>query len=197
MLLGIDLDGVVVDFTSSVNDWFYQNFGLEHLPPDSWDWFEGHGTAGSAAWKSLWTQGMDDELFLKCKPVKGAVNGLVLLLDRGHQIIFVTHRPPHTAGQTVRWLQRHGLPTNVCHLRNKGILRADFYVDDKPETVKQLLADGHRAVLFQQPWNTDDRHLPSTPSWQHLLVMIDTLSANSKNQYDSSLWPTIVRGYAD
>jgi 5'-nucleotidase len=169
VILGCDLDGVVADFATVANEWICETYGYEPVEPSYWDWFEQYPD-GKMAWRSMWERANESGLFRRCPEVPGAVKGVKQLLDAGAEVVFVTHRNPRHAEHTVEWLIERGLPRNVAFLRDKSLLRADVYLDDKPETVAELLDLEYPTFLFDQPWNRD-WELPRVSSWNEFVFM--------------------------
>lgn len=172
MLLGVDLDGVVCDFVHVCNEWIHETYGHEIIPATKWDWADDYPD-GKMAFRSFWGAGVEGGAFTRCPEIPDAVETLKRIISGGDDVVFVTHRNPANgplALHTVEWLKGRGLPVNLAFLQEKELLRADFYVDDKPETIDALLVQGFEAVLFDQPWNREEQWqcLPRVHGWKEL-----------------------------
>lgn len=175
MIIGVDLDGVVCDFVGAANTWIVKTYGYDLVVPTEWDWWLQYPD-GRMVWRSMW-RAIDEGLLRPqhCKAVDGAVAGVQQLVT-DHKVLFVTHRPARVAHDTAVWLGRHKLPLNLAFIRDKSLVRADFYVDDKPATVRSLRDAGYDAVLFAQPWNTEAwDELPTVNGWKELLFAINLI----------------------
>ena len=172
-LLGLDIDGVVADFTGAVEQWVYREHGIEPIPILDWDWFE-HWPNGKAVWRDLWNRGCREEGLLRtCRPVPGAISGIHRLESLGWEVVYVTHRNDDFATDTMVWLDAQGLTPIVIHAKDKSVAGASLYVDDKPETVRDLLQGNHKAYLFAQPWNAkEQKKLPTFKNWNDVLLKV-------------------------
>jgi hypothetical protein len=89
--------------------------------------------------------------------------------------IFIPWFHEVAVGQTVRWLDNHGVPYwDLCLMRDKGPVDADVYVDDGPENIERLRSARKMVIVFD---NSTNRHLPDEPggrahSWQEAEGMI-------------------------
>lgn len=90
---------------------------------------------------------------------------LVEVLQRDHEIIFLTGRPEHLRDDTVEWLARHGLDGHRLEMRPEGergpaaqlkvrILErlargreVGLVVDDDPMVIDAMAAAGHPTLL--------------------------------------------------
>lgn len=168
-VLGLDIDGVVADFTGAVERWVWKEHGIEPVPILTWDWFETWPN-GKAVWKDLWNRGCRKEGLLRhCRPVPGAISGIRHLESLGWSIVYVTHRHDDFAADTVAWFNLHDIEPTIVHAKDKSVVGADLYVDDKADTVRELLAGNHKAFLFAQTWNRDWQFkLPTFRNWADL-----------------------------
>jgi len=76
------------------------------------------------------------------------------------------------AEATVRWLEQHGIPYwDLCFMKDKAAVGADLYVEDSPENVAALRADGHETIVFR---NSTNRALPgpSAASWSEVEELV-------------------------
>jgi 5'(3')-deoxyribonucleotidase len=101
------------------------------------------------------------DLFRKLTPIYGAPPALRRLAHQHKlRIRIITHRLfiPHfhedAISQTVKWLDYHGIPYwDLCFMRDKAAVGADIYVEDSPQNVQALRADGHTAIVFTNSTN--------------------------------------------
>jgi len=96
------------------------------------------------------------------KPIDGAAATLRRLSARGIRIRIITHRlyikyfHEETVRQTTQWLERHGIPYwDLCFMKDKAAVGADLYIEDSPQNVEQLRADGHPTIVFSNSTNTN------------------------------------------
>lgn len=168
MMLGVDLDGVVCDFASKANAHIAKACGEHERPILRWDWYREYGPAGIAAFKEIMLMGAGRGFFSDLNPIPGALASLYRMLARGHEVIFLTHRPRMAEADTLTWLERWQLLTSqtravvVDRPEDKRGYAVDLLLDDRPETVG--VARG--GVLFVQPWNLHVSHMmPHVYNW--------------------------------
>jgi len=95
--------------------------------------------------------------------IAGAGPALRRLSNLGIRIRIITHRlviehfHRMAVGQTVEWLDRHGIPYwDLCFMGEKGAVNADLYLEDGPHNIEALLREQRDVVVFSHAAN---RHL--------------------------------------
>lgn len=155
MILAFDIDGCFADFTTTYGELLIKTSGKDLLPPgwrtdpnfpSVWYW---EREAGYGEWESkVWTEIIlpGDKFWKELKPLPSADMTLrhINRLAKQHDVYFLTHRPGKSAkSQTEEWLYEFGInyPTVIVTGDKAPILKAigaDFFVDDKWETVAQV-----------------------------------------------------------
>jgi uncharacterized HAD superfamily protein len=166
MKIGVDIDGVLADFTSAFNALVKAEYGITlPNPAPSWNWHRDGGVTKEMDSK-LWGYIMDSMWWGTLFPMTGAVEALErlnLMSRAGDDIYFITSRPGKLSKfLTEMWLKFHGMdaPT-VLVTSNKGPvvkgLGLDVFVDDKPENNYEVIqATGYgevRVYLIDAPYN--------------------------------------------
>lgn len=159
MRLGIDLDGVVADFTKGWIDIYNREFGadLKVEQANSWDGFTKitHFKDTRAFWK--WTSDLDGRsLFWHLETFPGSVEALKDLRSAGHQIVIVTMKPSFAIDDTYEWISAKGIPASEVHiLEDKWRIDCDVYLDDGPHILPGLVAHRPDRVIcrYVRPWN--------------------------------------------
>lgn len=179
MKLGIDLDGVVVNFHDTANEYLADLLNVAPAPVTEWEWHHGYVTERGVsrrktekAWRAMWREANDGKLFADCAPIPGALPGLKLLKELGHEITYITHRSPTTEAVTRSWLWLYSVEAPVHHVKDKASILCDLYLDDKPENIEELRAQSRTAYLFEAPHNGWAR-LPRVWNWADFVGTVD------------------------
>lgn len=155
MIVGVDLDGVTLDFNRRWRDLYYEWFGIKPTNSGSW-----HSLVEDTHFDSF-----DDFFYWFARAggwegvpyVPGAPGGIDELLRLGHQVWFVTARQGYFAGTaTHRWFQESPWATSArlyMNQQEKSVQRCTIYVDDAPHVVADVTNAGRPALLFDRPWN--------------------------------------------
>lgn len=181
-VFGVDLDGVVADFYGGLRPIAAEWLGvdLDTLPERvSWGLIEWGVDRAPGGYEALHKFAvMQRELFLKLPPMHGAPQTLRKLSKEGVRIRIITHRlfikyfHQIAVSQTIQWLDRHDIPYwDLCFMQQKTAVGADLYIEDSPENVERLRADGATTIVFS---NSTNEHLPAprAGSWEEVLEMV-------------------------
>jgi 5'(3')-deoxyribonucleotidase len=159
MRLGIDLDGVVANFTLGWMSFYNREFGTELEVADSKRWNDlvdlTHFKNIGEFWR--WSSDLDGRsLFWHLEPFPGAIDSVRSLAEAGHQIVVITTKPDFAVTDTHEWIDKHGIPTTEIHiLEDKWLVSCDVYLDDGPHVLPGLVANRPEATVcrFVRPWN--------------------------------------------
>lgn len=159
----VDIDGVLANFTASYALALEKVHGSCLLPadwqtsadfPPLWSW-ESHYGYTPAEEREAWQEHIlkPNNFWLKLKPLPTARESLSMLngLFKVGEIdlFFITHRMGSRAKyQSTAWLFEHGIDyPNVIIAADKvpalRALNANFFIDDKPETLMNVEAASH------------------------------------------------------
>ncbi len=162
---GVDLDGVCADF-------------YEGIRPIAAEWLgvaEATLTRNVSYGLSEW--GMDKapggypdfhkfavtqrDLFQHLQPFSDCPQALRRLSKAGIHLRIITHRlfikyfHLPAVSQTVAWLDHHGIPYwDLCMLGEKTAVDANVYIEDAPQNVAKLRAQGGDVIVFANSTNT-------------------------------------------
>ncbi len=188
-VLGLDLDGVCADFYGKMREVTAYWLGVDEafLPEDV--------SYGLPEWGVRQPQDNDPgeyerihrfavtqrELFESVAPIPGAAQSIRRLGTEGVRIRIITYRlfirwfHETAVAQTVRWLDKHGIPYwDLCFMRDKELVDANTYVEDAPDNIEKLRSAGRNVIIFT---NSTNRHLPDEPggradSWADVETMV-------------------------
>jgi 5'(3')-deoxyribonucleotidase len=189
MILGFDLDGVVVNSPQMVIAYINERLGLnltmdnfttycmEDALPDQYKWIV------SAAFK-------DPEMWRTVKLIDGAYDTIKKLYEEGHEIWFVTSSLPSNLRKKINHLARNldFLPKDYVWLhtintQNKQLIRLDVLVDDG---LFNLVSNRtYASICFDMPYNrTDDWLIPNfyrAYGWHDVYGYIKTIEKELNN----------------
>jgi 5'(3')-deoxyribonucleotidase len=181
-VLGVDLDGVCADFYGGLKPVAAEWLGVDVASlPDrvSWtlpEWGVDRAPGGyDALHRFAVTQ---RELFRRLPPMPGAPQALRELSAHDVRIRIITHRlfikyfHQVAVRQTIEWLDNHDIPYwDLCFMREKAAVGADLYVEDSPENVARLRAQGLKTIVFS---NSTNEHLagPRAHGWEEVVDLV-------------------------
>ena len=164
--IGLDLDGVVVDWTRKVLEMFNaRSWGSSHpynfdpaIEPPYWDWIKDQVRPGDWTW--LWNDGMR-ESYSDALPYAGAQRFAYQLRKLG-DIIVMTSRPEGTWTDTIEWWKKHMAftPAGYNFFRDgkeKGNVKCDYLIEDNAEYAEtyKICTPTATVLLFDRAWNRD------------------------------------------
>ncbi len=181
-VFAVDLDGVCADFYGGLRPVAAEWLGvpIESLPTDiSWDLPEWGVDTAPGGYEALHKFAVTQrQLFANLRPMAGCPQALRRLSEENVRIRIITHRffikhfHKVAAEQTVEWLDRHDIPYwDLCFMKEKAAVGADLYVEDSPDNVRRLRAQGLPTIVFTQPTNRDVEG-PRAGNWAQVLEMV-------------------------
>ncbi len=181
-VFGVDLDGVVADFYAGLRPIAAEWLGVDlaTLPERvSWGLSEWGVDAAPGGYEALHRFAVTQrDLFLKLPPMARAPQTLRKLSKEGVRIRIITHRlfikyfHQVAVSQTIAWLDRHDIPYwDLCFMQQKSAVGADLYIEDSPENIERLRADGAKTIVFT---NSTNEHLPGPRAkhWEEILQLV-------------------------
>lgn len=173
MRLGIDLDGVVADFTAGWIDLHRREFGSDLVPDGVTMWDGLHEFAGFASMEEFWDWARPNatrrSVFRHLRPLPQSLETIRALAGVGHDVVIISAKPDWAVPDTLAWLSDHEIPTREVHLTfDKHEVDCDLYLDDAPHVLESLRTlRGDRTVCrFIQPWNRPMDGVVDIGSWQ-------------------------------
>lgn len=162
--IGVDLDGVVVDFIGGAAAHYERWFGVALDPKKVNGSYAGiydvsHFPSRAEFW--AWADRVPN-FWVDLPAIPGALGALYELeREYGHQFTIITARPESARAGTAEWVRSNWpsaqmLPT-IHHVPagSKGTIgEVQVYIDDSPEELESL-RDKPCVLCFDQPWNKD------------------------------------------
>ncbi len=162
-VFGVDLDGVVADFYGGIRPIAAEWLGVpvDSLTPNPGYGLEEWNLASVGSYNDLHRFAVTQRnLFRHLQPMPGAAAALRRLSQQGIRIRIITHRlyiahfHQEAVQQTVAWLDHHGIPYwDLCFMKDKAAVGADLYVEDSPDNIKRLRAEGVATIVFSNSTN--------------------------------------------
>jgi beta-phosphoglucomutase-like phosphatase (HAD superfamily) len=177
-VLGVDLDGVVADFTSGLKPIAAEWLGVDesNLTDDISYGFREWGLERAGGYDALHRFAVKErQLFASLPPIAGAPAALRRLSAIGDiRIRIITHRlyihwfHKEAIRQTTEWLEHHGIPYwDICFMRDKAAVGANLYLEDSPDNIRALRAAGHETIVVVNSTNRD-LPPPRAASWDEV-----------------------------
>lgn len=188
MRVMFDLDGVLRNYDLAWRMKFADHFKTTiPLPSGHWshmrDMLETQGVPKSHADDFYFNQHGYD-ITSQAEPFDGACEAVMGLQMMGHEIIIATDQPTlETRLGTLKWLYKYVIvPDELIFTKNKTDAIADWYIEDKQETLEKLIEYRDRSYDFEivgirRPWNNldvlDGIHIVDTVSDYVKLIALD------------------------
>jgi len=177
MRIGLDVDGTVYDWESNFRSMLHRFHGLNLPVSVEWDSIEKSCTVEQ--WSSVWDSGRA-ELFTGGLYYHGAQRFVKELVDLKHEVVFITATPHNVRVLRAQCLFEDfpgivGVVFTEPGSDDKGLVRCDLFVDDKPDVIITMSEMSRPIVVIDRPWNQNIAHVPRAYSWEGLLQMVNNL----------------------
>lgn len=181
--LGIDLDGVVVDFNSGWIRLYNEEFGAGIRPEDAVMWSSPTALADFDTMSQFWRWARDcsrgSSLFRHLDPYPGALGAVEALAD-DHDIVIVTTKPDYAVEDTMAWLADHDVPTTEVHIvDDKTTVPCDVYLEDSDHNLAALSRHRREAVVcrYVRPWNRHHEGTVPVADWEQFGTVVQHVAA--------------------
>ena len=114
----------------------------------------------------MWNSSLEEIYYTSCPPFPDAIDTLQELVNKGHEIYYITSRPKEHGERTKNWMIENGFPVQndrffygmqddeKVHIIQE--LQLDYYFDDKPAVLMTLNNEKLKVIVKDQSYN---RHL--------------------------------------
>lgn len=184
-ILGVDLDGVCLDYVEAFREFTAEVLGVDisDIPsPASYSFFEsGWGFTSEDHFRSVHGQAVESGLYARLPVMPGAAEALHRLSDAGVHIRIITNRFVNkgqhgtVVAQTAERLETANIPYHdLCFVANKrdvGLGENGVLIDDAPTNVVSVREAGTSVIVFDAPYN---KHLdgPRAHNWDEAESLI-------------------------
>ncbi len=133
MRLGIDLDGVVADFSTGWMGFYNDQYGTSFVPEmvTGWDAIPEltHFADMDEFWE--WSKDLDGaSLFRNLETYPGVVDKMWELTREGFELVIITTKPFFAIHDTFAWLSDNRIPTREVHIiENKWNVDVEVYLE--------------------------------------------------------------------
>jgi len=184
IVIGIDIDGVIVDYATAMLPLLSEICGrpIEYHDLGNRDLGEALNIDGKTV-TDVWERILISNFLRNAQPINGAIEGLSTLSQ--HEIWLVTGRPASMRSLTELWFQKKNVKySNIVFDRIEHKLAVgrefDVFVEDYLEEACAIAEAGVFSILFDQPWN----QAPALPEkcrrvydWKGVVQVIDKLAS--------------------
>lgn len=177
MRVGIDIDGVTLDFHGALRDAYHTWFGVK--VPEFKKWSDPLELMHFETYKELWDWCDHAQVWHNLPYVPGAPGAIDSLLKAGHSVVFVTSRSGAAAAAAEfwhvesPWRRQTQLVTGLGDTKHS--VPCTVYVDDSPAVIKALIGAGRPVVVFDRPWNRDLKDVNRAKDWTEALAWVEEL----------------------
>jgi beta-phosphoglucomutase-like phosphatase (HAD superfamily) len=165
--VGLDLDGVMFDFSSVATEEFSLLLNKPLTHPTTWEFYRepAWGLSKGEFYDLLEKVTVEREIFDRGALIEGTQEGWKMLRNMGVNIHIITHRSKSAMSQTTRWLERYNmLPDGLYFTESKAMvldaIRDDeaVAIDDNWHQCFTYQNMDIKSFLYTQPWNRAYSH---------------------------------------
>ncbi len=158
MRIAVDIDSTLHHYWDLLSESSRRRFGIELPYDEQLTW--GITRLRPEQLELCIAETHTDANILAGRPYPGAVEAVGRWHAAGHHVLVASHRQPHCAPATQRWLEQIGLAHDAlyCDFDKVGHCvqeHIDVLIDDSPENLAQAAQDGILAATLAHPWNRD------------------------------------------
>lgn len=196
MIIGVDLDDVLGDFSTSFINYHNRLYGTDWKREAMKSYyFHEHTDIEEDVVLSRIFDFYETEDFMRISPVEGARESLERI-SKDNKLIVMTGRSDAISDKTEKWIDKNYPKifseicfTNIflkennsskksksfyCHERNVGVI-----IDDYLEVAEDCAENNIRTLLYTAPWNKDaktNEMLIRVDSWRDILDKVKVLT---------------------
>lgn len=173
----LDIDGVLVDFTSAYLDVLAAQTGRHHTADDVTCFDYGSCVATPAEDAAVWRHiGLTPGFVYGLPFYDGALDFLAELREHGRVVACTSPTGAQWAAERYQWLlDAAGFDKrDIVIARDKSLVHGDFLIDDAAHNVAEWEAvnEDRFGVLFDRPWNRSVDHHTRCRDYESVLDVV-------------------------
>ena len=181
MRIGVDLDGVVANFTKGWTTQYEAEFGKKILEKDITEWGLSkpltHFEEEIDFWN--WAKNINgSSIFRNLDIYEYSLEILYDLSKMGHEIVIISSKPWWSIHDTLMWLGEKKIPTKEIHfIEDKWKIDCDVYIDDAPYQLDNYVKNLNNKVIirFVREYNDPVTGALDLNEWKDLIPLLNSL----------------------
>lgn len=155
VVIGVDVDGVLRDFCSSLQRVYDQELPHETRDDVISDWdLSKFFSIGKGIWDFIYKEHAED-IFLNAKPFKGAQKLIDYLHKNGYIIRIISAQPDKLSSELVGcWLDKYGFHYDeIITTYDKEEVKYDVIIEDSPIMIPKCVKNNREVIRIRRPYN--------------------------------------------
>ncbi len=180
MRIGVDLDGVVANFTKGWTKYYEEEFGKKILEEDITGWGLSTPLTHFKEDLDFWEWAKDingSSIFRNLEVYKGSVETLNELSKSGHEIVILSSKPWWSIHDTLIWLGENKIPTKEIHfIEDKWTVDCEVYIDDAPYQLENFKekAPEKKIIRYVRSYNKPLDGVFDIHHWGELIPLLNS-----------------------
>ena len=181
MRIGVDLDGVVANFTKGWTKYYEEEFGKKILEDDIQSWGLSEPLTHFKEDLDFWKCAKDingSSIFRNLEVYENSVETLNELSKSGHDIVIISSKPWWSIHDTLMWLGENKIPTKEIHfIEEKWKIDCDVYIDDAPYQLDRYVKrrKDKTIIRFVRLYNDPIEGVHDLNDWNDLIALLNSI----------------------